>query len=204
MLWLIPINFTGNIPLQIPENVDAKARILSVCLLRAPQNPITSENELNIVKLIPTVPPCVQIHFLVLSPPQPFTCANEAFQPWKLIHPKTSLTSPWTLEKLLLTRFIIKFLPGVPETSVQNPNSSRAGIFLKPQQYLAVKTFHYKLGNRKNPWRMNELAAFWKFQGKVFAKNIQANYINLTTTGHKDLYTSIGADLISLHTEEFC
>lgn len=49
---------------------------------------------------------------------------------------------------------------------------------------------------------MNKLATFWKFEGNVFAKNIQANYINLTTTGHKDLQTSTGPDLISLHTEE--
>lgn len=90
-------------PLQILENIDVEVRILSVGLLRAPQkNPIDSENELNIVKLIPTVPPCVQIHFLILSTPQPFICASEAFQPWKLIHPKTSLASLWTLEKLIL------------------------------------------------------------------------------------------------------
>lgn len=85
------------------------------------------------------MPPCVQIHFLILSTLQPFISANEAFQPCKLIHHKTSLISPCTLEKLLLTHFIIKLLPGVPQTSVQNPDSSRAGIFLKLLQNLQLR-----------------------------------------------------------------
>lgn len=49
---------------------------------------------------------------------------------------------------------------------------------------------------------MDELAGFWNFQEKDVANNIEANYINLITTGHKDLYRSIDPDLVSLHTEE--
>lgn len=65
----MPINITVNIPLQILENIDMEARILSVGLLRAPPQKtlIDSENELNIATLIPTLPPCVQIHFLILQ-----------------------------------------------------------------------------------------------------------------------------------------
>lgn len=47
------------------------------------------------------------------------------------------------------------------------------------------------------------LLHFRTFKQKFLQKNIQANDFNLTTTGHKDLYTSIGPDLISLHIEEF-
>lgn len=30
LLWLIPIHFTVNMPIPIPENIDVKAKILSV------------------------------------------------------------------------------------------------------------------------------------------------------------------------------
>lgn len=40
----MPINITVNMPLQIPENIDVEARILSVGLLRAPQKtPLTQK-----------------------------------------------------------------------------------------------------------------------------------------------------------------
>lgn len=47
-----------------------------------------------------------------------------------------------------------------------------------------------------------KLLHFGIFKKKFLQKNIQANGINLTIIGHKDLYTSIGLDFISLDTEE--